>query len=271
MAKSPDILKPLLFRAKQWFRQLSGSYTPISWEKPFETLRVKWIEIPGGDARIRADELLTLSDDEFLRFWSGGRQAYTKGDAFAIRGWYNILYASALQGKRVLDVGCGLGFDSIYFAQHGATVTFLDIVEVNVQVIKRLCKILEIPSARFFYMKDIESLYSLDQDFDVILCLGSLINAPFEVARREAQELLKHLKIGGRWIELAYPKKRWVREGRLPFSVWGEFTDGPGTPWMEWYDLPKLLRRLEPAKFDVVLYHEFHNGDFNWFDLLRRE
>jgi hypothetical protein len=46
-------------------------------------------------------------------------------------------------------------------------------------------------------------------------------------------------------------------------------TDG-GAPWVEWYDLTKLHAVLEPARFDTVLYFEFHNSDFNWFDLLRR-
>jgi hypothetical protein len=100
-------------------------------------------------------------------------------------------------------------------------------------------------------------------------CQGSLINAPFEIIRHEAQLLLKHLPAGGRWIELAYPQRRWEREGRLPFERWGENTDGPGTPWVEWYDLSKLKRALAPAEFDVILYFEFHNGDFNWFDLER--
>lgn len=40
---------------------------------------------------------------------------------------------------------------------------------------------------------------------------------------------------------------------------------------MEWYDLEKLLRRLEPAKFQVILNLEFHKSDFNWFDLQRIE
>ena len=40
---------------------------------------------------------------------------------------------------------------------------------------------------------------------------------------------------------------------------------------MEWYDLDKLLSRLSPVKFRVVLSFEFHNSDFNWFDLEREE
>ena len=100
------------------------------------------------------------------------------------------------------------------------------------------------------------------------MCQGSLINAPFEVIRQECQELLRHLPVGGRWIELAYPKARWVREGSLPFEQWGDKTDG-GAPWMEWYDQAKLQAALAPARFETVLYLDFHNNDFNWFDLLR--
>jgi hypothetical protein len=69
-------------------------------------------------------------------------------------------------------------------------------------------------------------------------------------------------------MELCYPRARWEREGHLPFETWGEKTDG-GAPWMEWYDLPKLLHRLAPARFDVVLAFDYHNSDFNWFDLER--
>ncbi len=271
MLNVSDITNFIIARTKYTFRKPSSHSSDISWEKPFEALRVKWIEVPGGNDRIRSDKLLSLPDGELLKFWTEARRAYTTGDGFAIRGWYNDLYADAFKGKKIMDVGCGLAYDSITFAQHGARVTFMDIVEDNLQIVKRLCQILGIKDARFVYMRDLKSLSEADPDYDAILCLGSLINAPFEVVRREAQELLKHLKIGGRWIELAYPKKRWIREGRLPFKVWGEYTDGAGTPWMEWYDLLKMRRRLEPAKFEVVLYHEFHNGDFNWFDLVRVE
>jgi SAM-dependent methyltransferase len=175
-----------------------------------------------------------------------------------------------LRGKRVMDFGCGLGIDGITFAQHGARVTFVDIVEANVAVTRRLCNSLELVNTDFLYMRELGSLSELRTDYDVIWCQGSLINAPFDVIRLEAQELLKHLAIGGRWIELAYPKARWEREGKLPFDQWGLQTDGAGTPWVEWYDLDKLQAILKPAQFDVILYFEFHNGDFNWFDLLRR-
>jgi hypothetical protein len=96
-----------------------------------------------------------------------------------------------------------------------------------------------------------------------------MINAPFDFSARESAAIVRHLKPGGRWIELAYPRERWERDGRPAFSVWGTMTDGEGTPWMEWYDLDRLLKRLAPATFSPILALNFHNDDFNWFDLVR--
>jgi len=240
-------------------------------QNPFAILRKKWNEVPGAvDNRYRTNELVNLSDSELSEFWLETRRRDTTDERFCVRGWYHELYKDVLRGKRVLDVGSGMGLDGITFAQHKAKVTFIDIVKSNLYIISRLCSLMGVENADFLYLRDLKSFETLGNDYDAIWAQGSLINAPFKFIRSEAQQLLKHLKIGGRWIELAYPKIRWEREGSLPFDQWGEKTDGPGTPWMEWYDLEKLKKRLEPAKFDVVLYLEFHNSDFNWFDLIRR-
>ncbi len=236
---------------------------------PFAVLRRRWGVVPAGDDRLSTRDLMELPDDELLATWRRLRDTATIGPAFAVRGWYRRLYSDVLRGKRVLDVGCGLGIDGLTFAEHGAHVTFLDIVEDNLELVRRVARLLGLEAVDFLYMDSLESLSSLPPDFDVMWCQGSLINAPFEVIRTEIQALLGHLPIGGRWIELAYPQSRWIREGRLPFAEWGSNTDGPGTPWVEWYDLEKLQRALRPAEFDTVLCFEFHNGNFNWFDLVR--
>jgi carbamoyltransferase len=241
-----------------------------NWKTPFEVLRRKWHEVPAGDQRHTTKELSKLTDQEFLEQWFRFRDEATTGAAFAIRGWYHMLYKDLLRQKKVMDVGSGLGIDGITFAQHGANVTFVDIVESNLVVLQRLCRLLGVTNVNFCYLETLTSLTMLPTDYDVIWCQGSLINAPFEVIHPEAQELLKHLLVGGRWIELAYPKERWERDGRLPFERWGERTDG-GAPWVEWYDLNKVMAILSPVKFDVVLYFNFHNDEFNWFDLVRRQ
>jgi len=86
----------------------------------------------------------------------------------------------------------------------------------------------------------------------------------------ERRILANHLENGGRWLELCYPRERWIREGSLPFTDWGKKTDGERTPWVEWYDTPKLLHALQPHSFDVVTSLNFHDNDFNWFDLIKR-
>ena len=240
-----------------------------AWEKPYETLRKKWVEVPTTAAGSeKTTGLLQLTDKELLGEWEKARRDITTGGEFAHRGWYHALYAEGMRGKKVMDIGSGFGVDSITFAQHGARLTFVDLVESNLRVLQRLCGILGLGDVRFVHFQDLSSLGQLDNDYDVIMAMGSLHNAPEKVMKPEYRELLRHLKIGGRWLQLAYPRARWIREGREPFSKWGEMTDGAGTPWCEWYDLPKLLRMLEPGKFEVVLYQEFHNSDFNWFDLL---
>jgi hypothetical protein len=186
-----------------------------------------------------------------------------------VRGWYHTLYRDVFRGKRVLEIGSGLGFDGITFAAGGADWTFVDIVQTNLAVIERLCRLKGVTNVRFCYMEDLRALAALPDDYAAIYAQGSLINLPVEATRTEAKALLQHLPIGGRWIELAYPRRRWTHDGRMPFDKWGKKTDG-GAPWVEWHDLKKIREFLAPAEFDVVFTLDFHKYDFNWFDLIRR-
>lgn len=246
--------------------------TPTAdWQSPFHTLRQKWTEVPTSRAgRQQTAELLALSDDELKKVWLESREDITTGSQFAHRGWYHALYAPMMKGKKVLDVGSGLAIDPITFAQNGASLTFLDLAPTNLEVVKRMCGLFNLENVSFVWLENLDSLDQLDNDYDIIMAMGSLHHAPQSVIKPEMALLLDHLKIGGRWLQLAYPKARWKREGGKPFSEWGKMTDGEATPWAEWYDLPKLLELMSPAQFDTVLYHEFHNHDFNWFDLIYR-
>jgi hypothetical protein len=128
-----------------------------------------------------------------------------------------------------------------------------------------------VTNAQFVYLHSLRSLDPLPSDYDVVWSQGSQINVPFEFAKHECGIIARHLKAGGRWIELAYPRERWVRDGSPPYRLWGNLTDGEGTPWMEWYDLERLLNRLAPAKWMPLLSFNFHHDDFNWFDLVKVE
>lgn len=260
-------------RAYTWQRgsRLFGrDRSDVGAEQWLEILREKWEEIPvTAQERDGSAQLSSLSDDELLARFEAAWSTTTAGpDGFSIRGWYHELYRDALAGKRVLEVGSGVGVDTVFLAGAGASVVCLDLVATNLRVIQRLADIKGLAgSVETVHLSSMESLATLDGPFDIIWAIGSLITVPFEIAILETQALLQHLRPGGRWVELCYPKVRWEREGSLPLDVWGDRTDGIGTPWMEWYDLEKIMARFSPVDVDVVLALDFHNADFNWFDL----
>jgi hypothetical protein len=229
--------------------------TGTSWQLPYETLRKRWNAVPTTreiEGVQSTKSVLELADGALLAAWDKARLDITTGPEFAHRGWYHTLYADSMRGKKLMDVGSGFGVDSLTFAQHGAKLTFVDLVESNLKVLERLCKIMGLKDVQFVLLEDLESLRPLNTDYDVIMAMGSMHHAPLDILKPE------------------YRKARWVRDGRPRFAHWGVVTDGEGTPWAEWLDVEKLLAVFGPAKFDVVLYQEFHNSDFNWFDLLYR-
>lgn len=238
---------------------------PSEWEDPIAVLRRKWGEVPAGDRRQFSEGLLKLDDADLLAEWERARNHDTLGPEFGNRGWYHEAYRSFMPGKRVLDIGCGMALSTLSFAEMGAHLTFVDIVPQNVELVRRLCRIKGI-SAEFLAIDRFEDLDQLPT-FDVVAAIGSLINAPLAVTRAEISRLKMHLRPGGRWLHFAYPKTRWVQEGRMPFSQWGEKTDGPGTPWMEYHDRERVFWLFSPSRIRIIFECEWYNHCFNWFDI----
>jgi SAM-dependent methyltransferase len=237
----------------------------MSFDTFLSRLRQKWREVPAGSdmgERHMSDSFLAMPEGEFVKAWEDMNALGVE-----LRGWYQRLYEPLLRGRRVLEIGSGLGFDAMHFAGAGAHWTCCDIVDTNLATIGRLAK-LRGHDIGFHLIDSLASFDRLPADFDAIWCNGSLINLPFELARQECAALIGHLRPGGRWIELAYPRERWVREGSPGFDAWGNMTDGLGTPWMEWYDLEKLRRRLAPHRMLPILEYRFSSENFVWIDLL---
>ena len=232
---------------------------------PFGTLREKWGTVPlaAGD-RVDGATLLEVPDDELMSLWHAG---YTTEGELDRRGWYRLLYRDLMTGKKILDVGCGLAYDSLGFADIAASVTLADIVGSNLEICRRVASLKDLDNVDYLYIDEVAAFDGLADDYDVVMAIGSLHHAPQKVVAPEIDALSRRLKLGGRWLQFAYPKVRWERDGSLPFDVWGPVTDGPGTPWTEWYDVDKLMALL-PERFAPVFYTEWHGGEFNWFDLV---
>jgi SAM-dependent methyltransferase len=232
-----------------------------------QRLTERWGVVPaGGDERKSTEELLKLSDEKLLRFW---RDTRDREGVFDQRGWYRLLYRDFVRGRHLLDVGCGLALDTLTFAEQGATITCADLAVSNVELVERVATLLDVQSrVSVVHLDSLEWSGRFTGTFDAIFAQGSLHHAPQEVVGPEVRGIAEYLAPGGRWLQLAYPRARWKREGKPPFSRWGEKTDGPNTPWAEWYDAEKLLNLLAPFPFRLVFETEWHNHDFNWFDLV---
>ncbi len=218
--------------------------------------------------RVETDALLGLSARELRDYWAGAWSESSLGPAHAARGCYHELYAPIFRGKRVLEIGSGMGIDGLHFMRAGARWHFADIVQSNLDLIRRELDAFSLECDGFTWLRDFDSFGELPDGFDFIYAQGSLINLPFRMAREETLRLVRRLRPGGRWVELCYPKERWEREGALPFAAWGAKTDGERTPWMEWHDLTRLRQRFDPVAVRELLAFNFHHDDFNWFDLV---
>jgi predicted O-methyltransferase YrrM len=234
----------------------------------FDTLRAKWSEVPGGlSDRVLTDDVLALSDRELRDFWQGVLAETTTGPGFAVRGWYHAVYSDIFRGRRVLEIGSGMGIDGIHFIREGAIWHFTDIVPSNLSLIRRTLVAFNLHCEGMTLIESLASLDTIRGGFDFIYCPGSLIHVPFAFARVESLSISRKIRPGGRWIELGYPRERWTREGRLSFNEWGRRTDGEATPWVEWYDLDRMCERFAPVMITPILAFNFHGDDFSWMDL----
>jgi SAM-dependent methyltransferase len=223
----------------------------------------KWREVPGGTdqhQRHFSDQLLRSSDSDLLAWWSDQFE-----NAAVLRGWYWRLYGEIFRGRKILEIGSGLGFDAMHFATQGAAVTCCDIAPTNLEIVRRVARARGVEVETLF-IDGIEAFDRLPRDFDVAWCIGSIHHIPFEEAREESAAIIECLKPGGRWIELTYPRERWVREGSPPFDRWGRLTDGERTPWAEWYDVEKLKLRLYPWRIEPIFEHRHQSDSYVFMD-----
>jgi len=86
---------------------------------------------------------------------------------------------SKWKGKRVLEIGCGLGTESTNFARAGAHVTAVDISEKSLELCKKRFEVFGLKGE--FYRANAEELLSVlpkDSQFDLIWSCGVVHHTP---------------------------------------------------------------------------------------------
>jgi SAM-dependent methyltransferase len=98
----------------------------------------------------------------------------------------------------------------------GAKITFIDVVESNLLLVERVCRIKGIDGATFLKLNAFGDPLILSADYDAVFAIGSLHHAPSEVTKPEFEALASRLKLGGRFITLTWmvPRADGVRTAR---------------------------------------------------------
>ncbi|MCZ6800988.1 MAG: class I SAM-dependent methyltransferase, partial [Nitrospirae bacterium] len=125
-------------------------------------------------------------------------------DAFLGYKWRVFNY-SKYRGHKVLEIGCGLGLDSVKFAQSGADLTCIDLSDTSVRLTRELLEQLKLKGQ--VLQGDCENLEFPDESFDVVYAYGVLMLPKNE--RKAMSEVFRVLKRGGEALVVLYHRRSW--------------------------------------------------------------
>jgi ubiquinone/menaquinone biosynthesis C-methylase UbiE len=101
-----------------------------------------------------------------------------------------------LKGKYLLDYGCGMGEEAIYFAKLGATVTAIDISPVGIDITKKRAIYNGLSGQINAYVGDVTKTVLPSDSFDIVHGIGILHHVGIKEGLYEVKRLLKKGGIG---------------------------------------------------------------------------
>jgi 2-polyprenyl-3-methyl-5-hydroxy-6-metoxy-1,4-benzoquinol methylase len=114
------------------------------------------------------------------------------------------------QGKNVLEIGCGIGTDTINFARAGATVVAVDLSSESLALAKRRADIFGVSDKIRFFEANAEELskYVPPQNFDLVYSFGVIHHSPSPESIVE--EVSKNFTSKGSTLKLmVYHRRSW--------------------------------------------------------------
>jgi 2-polyprenyl-3-methyl-5-hydroxy-6-metoxy-1,4-benzoquinol methylase len=167
------------------------------------------------------------------------------------------------KGKRVLEVGCGIGTDSINFARAGAELTAVDLSGESLHVAKQRATVMGVEDRIEFVQANAEELTSAVSggEYDLIYSFGVIHHTP----RPEAAlaEMRKLAAPGGTLKVMVYHRRSWKVLWILAAEGHGRFWDAEeliteyseaqtGCPVTYSYSRSEGRELVEPARFQVT-------------------
>ncbi|MEM4296996.1 MAG: class I SAM-dependent methyltransferase [Nitrososphaerota archaeon] len=167
------------------------------------------------------------------------------------------------KGKRVLEIGCGIGTDTINFARHGAEVTAIDLSEKSLEIAQKRAEVYGLQDRIRFIHANAEELsrFVPVEPYDLIYSFGVLHHTPDPLrAYRELRQychsdtLLKVMVYHRYawkvlWIILKYGRGQFWRAKEL-IARYSEAQEG--SPVTYTYTRKEISQLLRAADFELT-------------------
>jgi len=128
-------------------------------------------------------------------------------------------------GKRVLEIGCGIGTDTIRFARAGAFVTAVDLSEESVKLARRRAEVAGLGGRIDFHSADAERLDDVvsPEPYDLVYSFGVIHHTPHpERVIRQVRE--NYVDENSTFKLMLYHRRSWK-------VLWILLTEGRGALW----------------------------------------
>ena len=128
------------------------------------------------------------------------------------------------KGKRVLEIGCGIGTDTISFARHGAQVTAVDLTETSLEVARKRAEVYGLEHRIRFIQANAEQLSDSVpvETYDLVYSFGVIHHTPHP--ERVLDELRKFVHPQSTVKVMVYHRWSWK-------VLWILLVHGKGRVW----------------------------------------
>jgi 2-polyprenyl-3-methyl-5-hydroxy-6-metoxy-1,4-benzoquinol methylase len=130
------------------------------------------------------------------------------------------------RGKKVLEIGCGIGTDTINFARQGALVTAVDLSDKSIEVARRRAEVFGLSDRIRFFHGNAEELSSFVpvEPYDLVYSFGVIHHTPHPGAVLD--ELRKYVTPESTLKVMVYNRRSWK-------VLWIVAVYGRGQFWRE--------------------------------------
>jgi 2-polyprenyl-3-methyl-5-hydroxy-6-metoxy-1,4-benzoquinol methylase len=161
------------------------------------------------------------------------------------------------RNKKVLEIGCGIGTDTINFARHGARVTAIDLSEKSLALARQRARIYGLEDRICFHLGSAEELMAIVpiEPYDLIYSFGVIHHTPHP---EQVLQQIRHYSRKGTTIKImVYHRRSWK-------LFWVLMTYGKGRFW----NVAELIARHSEAQTGCPITYTYTPPEAR--DLLER-